>query len=201
MGRKMLISLLLAALLILAGGLPGHTVVVTFDDLTSREQVPATYAGLNWSNFSVFDQPTYIEEGGWYNNYNPPLFFPSPLNCVFNSYAAHQSVASNGPINVVGAYFSTCAKDNTWIGASSHGINVSGYLGATLRGTVSVPLTLDFIYVPLNFKNIDKLVIKTWEQDPQDMTYWLMDNLEYTAATPVPAVPLPGILYLLLGSD
>ena len=164
--------LLLVLALALALAAPGQAVVVNFDDL-GLGQVPAVYAGLNWDgNFHVYDEVSYQIGYG-----NTLTFFPSYANAAYNGYGVPTAVVSNGPINVIGAYFTSWADNNGWGSWSSTGLDVSGFLGANLVGTVSVPLQpVGFVYAPLNFNNVDRLEIRTVEG--VSGYWWLMDNLE-----------------------
>lgn len=187
MRRVLLISGML--ILFLAMVFPASAMVVNFDDISNpgdSAEVPSGYAGFTWDSLFTVENNAYYN-ATYYNN----VTFPSTANAAFNGNGVGSIQVSNGAFNLEGAYFSTWAQDDAFNYFSSHALTVSGYQGANLVGSVSFDLTTDFVYQVLNLYNIDRVVFTTAEGGD---TWWLMDDMTYSAAS---AVPLPGAVWLL----
>lgn len=159
---------------------PAHATVVNFDDLPGSALVPSPYGGINWDdNWSYYGAPQ--------DPYNPQ----SQPNRIYSNY---QKFAGGAPADIP-FYFPTAA---VFAGAyvSGLGSETTVTFGLYYLGTL-VASTSPFI--PSNVATfvgsgygglVDKVVVSG------DAGYYVLDDVTYDAAAPVPE---PGTL-LLLGS-
>ena len=56
--------------LVVAAAAPAVAIIINFDDLTSDQVIQNGYAGLNWTNFDVYDavnDPDHLSPSGYHD--------------------------------------------------------------------------------------------------------------------------------------
>ncbi len=190
-------KLWLAALLVVIA-LPVLTQasVITFGgtslcgDTCSGVQVPDGYGNPNFvwgGNFYAYGNIPY--DSGYANTYGAPsgafaynAFGDSPI-----------TLTSSVAFNFNGADFSTWAENNQFQTFSSTTIEIQGYNGSTLVGTVVADLSsTSFNFVTADFNNVTSLVF-TNDCGSCSGRWWLMDDFTYNQAA---TTPEPGTMVM-----
>lgn len=167
------------------------TYTITFDDVPTPNGtwgvIPDGYLGFEWNFIEVERNTDY--QGTFKNK---KITFPSsPLAALNGGKTGGNelvSFSSPKPFLIEGAYFSTWAENNKFVGYSSMGLTATGYLDGKVVGSTKFSLTPDFVWQALNFGPVDLVEFKHNEKD--DAHWWLMDNMK------VSAVHLPSTLLL-----
>ncbi len=163
--------------------------VITFDDLYGGygALVPSSYAGFTWGpDWALYTDAIY--QGPYGNTYGSP----SPPNFVFPTGVAPSRIVSSPTLfNFISAEVSTFSMNDAFYDWSSTSITVEGYNGASLVGSVTMPLTVGFQTLTANFDSIDSLVFSN-DGIPGHYS-WALDNFTYAN------VPEPAALTVIAG--
>ncbi len=188
-------KLWLAALLVVIA-LPVLTQadVITFAPLCGTTctgiQVPDGYGNPNFTwggNFYAYGNDAY--ESTYSDTYGAPsgafaynAFGDSPI-----------TLSSSVPFTFNGADFSTWAEDDAFQSFSSTTIEIQGFSGTTLVGTVIADLSSNsFNFVSADFANVTSLVF-TNDCGSCSGRWWLMDDFTYNQST---TTPEPGTMVM-----
>ncbi len=166
--------------------------VITFDDIPNTygfgALMPADYAGFAWGpDWALYTEDHY--RLGYGNSYGPPS---SPM-LAHNGGGVHLlewTVSRDTPFRFLSVEVSTFSQFDAFQPWSSTSLTVEGYAGATLVGSITMPLTVGFQTFNADFNNIDKLVFLN---DGTRDHYWALDNITYTE------VPEPAATGLIAG--
>jgi hypothetical protein len=188
--RKLLLASLL---LILAVPVLTQATVIGFGPLCGTSctgiQVPDGYGDANFTwggSFYAYGNDPY--DSSFLNTYGAPsgafaynAFGDSPI-----------TMSSSVPFYFNGAYFSTWAESNQFASFSSLTIEIQGYNGANLVGTVVANLSPNsFDFVTADFSDVTSLVF-TNSCGNCSGQWWLMDNFTYNQQ--VGTTPEPGTM-------
>lgn len=210
--RLALIGLVFAAALSEA-----RATVLTFDDITTNSTgfVPSNYNGFSWGSnvWGVYSDDRYKSPTIDGNSYGAP----SPKYAAFNNGGLEEItlklIVAGDPtatFDFNGAYFAAFANHDMFPTSGSPAapaITIEGYfndgMNTSLVGTVTATLFADhYVFVTANFADVNELhfigapgSFHNSEQ-PEENSYWLMDNLTYNQPFGT-AVPEPASLILL----
>jgi hypothetical protein len=196
------IIILITMVIITGFSIPGHTNVITFDNITSgvaSVQIPtAYYSDLSFNSYAFVQSDTNYSTS-WGNSYGSP----SGDYALFNGYGVKTLIINFfQPVNFSGADFTGFAQnDGQRVDAyTASSLILLAYSGDTLVGSSSeLFLSTDsYTWLSGDFSNITKLVIQATSNTSK--AYWLMDNFTYnltngtnggsTAPVPEPATML-----------
>ena len=194
---KQIIVAIAAAVLAAGVSSPIAADTLTFDDLTPTAPggtaIPASYGGLNWSNF-YFLNATTDTTYGLFNGYRQGRV--SGDNVAFNGSATTASLTGGGAFDFQSASLTAAWNDGLTV-------TVQAYLGNTLKYTKT--LTIDSTaptLVNFNFAAIDRLTFDSAGGTPHGYGFigdqFALDNFTFgVSQTSVPTdptgVPLPTI--------
>jgi len=195
-----------ATALLIAAGTPAQATVVDFD--SNVHQIPE-WGGLGWTYFYAegfyWGDPGWaIVSDGYMAQFGNSFDSPSGDNAVFNGglSGAQQTltvVSQFGAFDFDGVRVATWGRDNLPASFSASQLTVEGYRADVLVGSLVVNLSADqYQWVGAGFQGVTELRFSA--EAPGK--YWLLDDLTYTAASPVPeqsTLSLMGLGLLGLG--
>ena len=175
-------------LLCASTGAYGQNDVLTFDDLTTTNdvqilngshyyytEVPTNYGGLTWNNFGVTAGIIDTNSG-----YQAAVI--SSNNVVFNRDGFPASISNATPFNLVSAYFTAAWNDNLQL-------EVQGFAAGTLRYDQTFTLSaVAHSLLTFNYTGVDKVYFLAYGGTPHSGysysdppytggTWFAMDNL------------------------
>ena len=184
---------LFAGLVIAAAG-PAVATIINFDDLTSDQVIQNGYAGLNWTNFDVYDavnDPDHLSPSGYHDAIGGVQGWVSPNNVAFNGGAANDpmpswAVSSDTVFNLNSAYLHSVWDNGLQVQVIGSLAGVTTYDHTyTLNASATEPTFINF-----NYLGVDKVQFIPSEGTPFYTNfhgpYFAMDDMT------VNEVPEPG---------
>ncbi len=200
---KLVVVIGLALVTALGTG-PAHALVVTFDDLTTRNNfealgIDATYQGFEWGystspGFSASIIPTDSSNGWGAATVSHPAVSPAPTPVSGSSYAWNWNgpqslwIDFQSPHTVNGGYFATLSSA---YGSNASTIQLFAYdAGGTLTGSSSMlSLTHSFQHLAANLTGARYLEIRA----NANGRWFSVDNLVLDAVPLSPSLVLVGV--------
>jgi hypothetical protein len=193
---QLVLSMTVGMLCVLVGP-DARASVITFDDLTTRNNfvglgIASTYQGFHWGysqNGGIAGAvvPSTVDTGWASATVANPAIFPAPTPVSGNSYAWNWNGPESlvvdflTPHDVTGAYFATLSSA---YGSNASTIQMFGY-GPTdnlLATSGILNLTNSFQFLSANFSGVTELEIRA--NGP--FSWFSVDNLEVSSASPTP---------------
>jgi hypothetical protein len=201
MRRKVLISLLLGVLLILAGRLPGQADVVNFESILNPEYVynsitPGTGFGphlvftgvtfdggvvmndYNWADLATTPDNLYATSN--YNKLADNSYLPGTITATFDNLVSSVSLDIINGVGYSTAKFTLSAYDASSSLLSSITISLDGWIPDYVVGNMAI-----------NQNGIKSIVVSS---DQGSFINFAIDTVNYT---PIAGAPLPGAAWLL----
>jgi len=190
-------ALLLASAFAAFGSAQARANVITFDDLTTRDNfvdlgIAGSYQGYQWGysnspGLAGAVLPANVDTGWASGTVSNPAFYPAPTPVSGNSYAWNwngpQSLIINflTPTDVTGAYFATLSSGYP---GSASTIQMFGYGPSEnlMASSGVLNLTNSFQFLSANFTGVTYLEMRA----NANLQWFSVDNIELGAASPTP---------------